>query len=270
MAEVSPYAEWRPFSGKSTTPLVFDIICVHTEVGRNEVSISIGAQPGHSYAHQYLAGSGYLAQCQDLRYRAAANLNGNWHVISIETEDVGGVFPVPWANPPWTQQQLDKLIPNIAWMCLRFNIPPVLIPNTRPGNRGLAYHRQGCQGNFVPYDGIVAGGELWSKAFGKTCPANRVAQFISIVIPGVQDLVWGVQPPPPEEEEEVEMDSYVMYNENGSFWLVEERAIHQISDDMYSRYINQLGLKAIAPTAADANALINHKHALMAADGVAV
>jgi hypothetical protein len=230
-AIITPGADWRPFEGKSTTPLVYDIICAHTEVGTNEGSIDIGSQPGHSYAHLYLAGTGYFAQCQDLRYRAAANLDGNWHIISWETEDMkGGVFPPTWTDPPWTEAQINTLVNGMAWQCVAFNIPPTLVPDTKPGRRGLAYHRQGIHGNFVPYDGIVPGGELWSSATGKSCPASRVEQFKTIVIPRIQAIVWGTPTPEPTLEELMKLGTFTLYNPNNTFWVIypEERMALQI------------------------------------------
>lgn len=187
MAVVAPMVdEYRQLSGKSTTPLVHDIVCAHTMVGTLEGSISWSSRDGGSYWHFGLGGTGKLVQCQDLRYRSAANLNGNWHVIPIETADIKeGVFADTWQDPPWTQAQIDKLVELIAWLCVRYNIPPVLIPDTKPGRRGLAYHRQGIN----PWR--VDGGELWSKSDGKTCPAKRADQFKNEVVPGVRALVLG-------------------------------------------------------------------------------
>ena len=199
MAIILPDAVWAPFSGKSTTPLRHDILCAHTEVGTNEGSISIGAQAGHSYAHCYTDCLGVTWQCQDLAYRAAANLDGNPYVISWETEDMDTRCFAPWGTscgnvPAWTAAQVDRLILDMAWCCLRFNIPPVLIPDTKAGRRGLGYHRQGVPGSPE----WVVGSLAWSSAAGKCCPDwRRIEQFVNLVIPGVQRIVWGT---PPVEE----------------------------------------------------------------------
>jgi hypothetical protein len=91
---------------------------------------------------------------------------------------------------------MDKLVDIIAWCCGRFDIPPVSIPNTLPGNRGLAFHRQGIDGNFPPEPSIFAGrvpdGELWSKFRGKVCPGDRrIKQFVEVVVPRVRAQVEG-------------------------------------------------------------------------------
>ena len=197
MATIAPMAEWKPFTGKGTTPLTHEIICAHTMVGKLMGSWSWANQPGNSYWHFGLGADGRLLQCQPLEYRSAANLEGNDRVIPIETEDgypdgrtsdAGQVWPA-WSGsdvPAWTSAQLDKLVELIAWLCKKYNIPPVLIPDTLPGRRGLAYHRQGID----PWR--VSGGEKWSLSTGKVCPGDRrIAQFTAEVIPRVQALVNG-------------------------------------------------------------------------------
>jgi hypothetical protein len=88
---------------------------------------------------------------------------------------------------------MDKIVALCAWLCKQFNIPPVLIPDTKPGRRGIAYHRQGIN----PWR--VDGGELWSKANGKICPADRVSQ-VNTVVSRVKTLVQGVDMTPTEHK----------------------------------------------------------------------
>lgn len=185
-----PYSSWHPFGGKSTTALQHDIVCVHTMVGTLAGSWSWANQAGNPYWHYGLNAQGDMWQCQDLAYKSAANLNGNWRVIPIETSDIGeGVFASTWQNPLWTQAQMDRLVDVISWLCVRFGIPPVLIPDTCPGRRGLAYHRQG----IVPQ--LRDGCERWSNANGKQCPADRATQFVNLVIPRVRARVLGTAEP---------------------------------------------------------------------------
>ena len=188
MAEVAPMAEWRPLTrAMSTTPLDHDVICLHTMVGTLAGSWSWSNRPGGTYWHFGVRSDGVCWQLQDLRFRSAANLEGNPYCIPIETSDLNeGVWPTTWAPRPWTQKQLDKIVQLVAWLCVRYDIPPVLIPDTKRGRRGIAYHRQG----IVPY--LVVGGDKWSNADYKTCPTDpRVNQIISYIIPKVQSLVNG-------------------------------------------------------------------------------
>jgi hypothetical protein len=189
-----PGAIWAPFSGKSTTQLVYETACIHTQVGFNQISYNLGAQPGHSYAHTYLDGDGSELQGQDLRYRAAANLEGNPYTISWECADHGPWFST-WNNqcgnvPDFTEAQVATLIRDLTWACLRFNIPPVLIPDTKPGRRGLAYHAQGIVPN------LVVGGRKWSLTAYKCCPDwRRIRTFVNRIIPAVRKNVLAILNP---------------------------------------------------------------------------
>lgn len=203
MAEIAPpaIATWKPFPGKGTATLTRDIACVHTMVGTLAGSWAYAAKAGNPYWHFGTSGSGECWQCQDLRYRAAANLQGNHRVIAIENADMGPGF-APWSGrcgdvPPFTGPQQAKLVDLLEWLCRRYQIPPVLIPDTRPGRRGIAYHKQGID----PWR--VDGGELWSKAEGKCCPDDRrINQLVREIIPEVARRIRGGPPAPPVPKED--------------------------------------------------------------------
>jgi hypothetical protein len=107
-------------------------------------------------------------------------------VIAIENEDIGGPFPL-WngANvPPLTDAQVEACAAILAWAHQEHGIPLQLCPDSRPESRGLAYHRQGIDGNFggFLFPGRVEGGEVWTRHFGKVCPGdNRIAQLPEIL-----------------------------------------------------------------------------------------
>jgi hypothetical protein len=193
-AEIVPasIALWKPFANKGTTLLKRDIVCVHTMVGSLGGSYSWANQAGNSYWHFGMAGSGELWQCHDLRYRSAANLEGNPYVIPIETADHGHPFAAWSGNcgdvPAWTGAQVDKLVELISWLCVRYGIPPTIVPDTQAGRRGLAYHRQG-----VPNSPEWKTGNLkWSSSVGKCCPDwRRIDQFKTKVVPRVRALAQG-------------------------------------------------------------------------------
>jgi hypothetical protein len=92
----------------------------------------------------------------------------------------------------------------VAYHCRVENIPPVIIPDTKPGRRGIAYHRQGCEhsdglGSHPGY--LVRGGERWSLSRGKGCPGpKRIAQLDKIIIPRVKAIL---KPPAPTPLPEV-------------------------------------------------------------------
>lgn len=146
----------------------YDVVCVHTIVGW---------APAHA-AHFSVKLDGTILQSRDTRFRSAANLNGNHRVIAIENEDGGR-----WAEP-LTDAQVAANARILAWAHATHGIPLQLCPDSRPGSRGLGYHRQGIDGNFATYrfPGRVPGGEVWSSARGKVCPGdNKIAQLPDIL-----------------------------------------------------------------------------------------
>lgn len=184
-----PGAAWRPLAsnwasqGRLTTP---DLICIHTMVGSlvgTESYFRSGNGAGFAGTESHF-GTGYdgeIRQWQDTAYRADANLNGNHRIISIENADYGPGFPAWNLNdggqvPAFTPAQAEANAQILAWAHRVHGIPLVLVPDSKPGRRGVCYHRQGCD----PYR--VAGGEKWSNAYGKVCPGNRrIAQIPSII-----------------------------------------------------------------------------------------
>jgi len=167
--------------------------CAHTQVGSYEGSWNWGNQDGNPYALCYCRGSGELVSAWPVNLRSAANLEGNPYVFPIECEDVNPLYFPAWSLkcgdvPAWTDAQVQTLIETFAWWCIRFNRPPVLIPDTKPGRVGLAYHRQGVP-NSPEW---VTGNDKWSSSVGKCCPDwRRIAQFKQEVVPGVAALVNG-------------------------------------------------------------------------------
>jgi hypothetical protein len=164
-----------------------DIVCVHTIVG---------FAPGGTAAHFTTSAAGAIVQCRDTTFRSVANAEGNHRVIAIENEDMGPRYG-PWdtndghAVPGFTPEQCESIARICAWAHDAHGIPLELVPDSRPGRRGIAYHRQGINGNFAGYafGGRVAGGERWSDARGKVCPGDRrINQLIGTIIPRAREL----------------------------------------------------------------------------------
>lgn len=203
MAQRNPHATWSPL-GVQTQPKMtaHDVICLHTMAGTFAGTKAMFLQNGYGGTESTygISGSGHAEQWQDRAYTADANLDGNPRVISIETADMGEMFPKgAWSNPPWTQAQLEAIALIVAWECSpaahrecpstwachRVGIPLVLM--TRSDQRGVGYHRLGVDGNF-PSSGLFAGrkqrggGEKWSNAAGKACPGDaRIAQMPLVI-----------------------------------------------------------------------------------------
>lgn len=207
MAIVAPasVSEWRPLGSRQTESrmLAHDVIGLHTMVGFLISTDRMWRPDGYAglESHFGVGGKwgpdvglnldGKVLQWQDLAYQADANLDGNPYVISIETAD-NARAPIQG----WTDKQVNAIVRLLNWLCSKeahvqcprswacriSGIPRQLIPNTRPGVRGIGYHRQGITGNYP--DRIVPGGVRWSNATGKTCPTDvRIAQIKHIIIP---------------------------------------------------------------------------------------
>lgn len=180
------YGTWRPLAGNwSAQPRMqkHDLIILHTMVGSLWSTDSYFRNRGYggAEAHFGVGHDGQLLQWQDTDWQAEANGAANNRAISIETADLGEGF-APWntqdgnAVPAWTDAQVDRIIDLIVWICRTHAIPCVPVLDSKPGRRGVAYHRLGVPGNVVP------GGELWSSARGKTCPGPaRIKQIPNII-----------------------------------------------------------------------------------------
>lgn len=163
----------------------YDIVCVHTIVGW---------APAHA-AHFSVRLDGTILQSRDTRFRSAANLDGNHRVIAIENEDGG-----KWWEP-LTDAQVRANADILRWANETHGVPLQLCPDSRPTSRGLAYHRQGIDGNFGGhrFPGRVAGGEVWTLSRGKECPGdNKIAQ-----LPDILTLAQGDNDMTPEQAKQL-------------------------------------------------------------------
>jgi len=191
----------------------YDIVCLHTIVG---------SAPAHA-AHFSTHADGRIDQSRDTRFQSGANLDGNPRVIAIENEDRGGPFPDwniddPHAVPKFTDEQVEACAKILAWAHKVHGIPLQLCPNSKPGSRGLAYHRQGIPGAFnedarFKFPGLVAGGEIWTETPGKACPGDRRIDQRSEILarakqleddmPSINDLLSAKLNPDEDESETV-------------------------------------------------------------------
>lgn len=209
-------AQWRPLAaGSPPNMAAHNIICLHTMVGYlvgtdvmfkrdgwtgTESHFGIGGKWGSDVTPGL---DGTVYQWVDTAHQADANYRGSREILSIETADNAPAAVDDLAE--WTPKQLDSIVDLVVWLCRTHNIPPVLIPDTRPGRRGIAYHRQGCkhsEGFKQPGSGwLVQGGVEWSTSLGKGCPGpRRIAQLRGIVIPRVRAALAPPPPPAPKPE----------------------------------------------------------------------
>jgi hypothetical protein len=193
-----PGCRWYPLGAQTENrQTTHNVIILHTMVGylvstdnlfrAGNGAGFIGLESHFGVGGQWgpdLGGSldGAIWQWQDLDYQAQASGEGNWRAISIETADNAPQRPEDIAA--WTPAQVDAIVDLVAWLCRRYDIPARLVPDTRPGSSGIAYHAQGTAVT------LSAGAERWSPTAGKPCPtARRIAQITGTVIPRVQQLL---------------------------------------------------------------------------------
>jgi hypothetical protein len=280
--------QYKPLSSQQTQPAMtaHDIACAHTMVGNltsthgmfmengyggTESHVGVGGKWGPD-ADKGLDGVAY--QWQDMRYSADANLDGSRRIISVETADNA---PHDAADiQDWTQKQLDKLIEmftricsldfhkncpehwvcrqGVVWNGVKVAIPPVLVPDSKPSRRGLAYHRQGIN----PWR--VSGGEKWSKYDGKECPADRrIKQFKEIVIPAVQANIKGNTVD--MEEQDMAQDTFIAWHSNVPYWC-EPGGKRQLTPDNARWLKDTVGIKDVgAATASFLNELPTYDEA---------
>lgn len=186
-----PGVDYRPISGMGGVPRMklYDVLCGHTIVGNDPAPA----------AHFSIRSDGYVTQNRDTFHQSAANYQGNHRCIAVETDDHDANTPADNPFPDWggsdvpamTDAQCEAFARIAAWAYATHGIPLVACPDSRPGSRGVAYHRQGIDGNWAgyAYGGRVDGGEHWSTSYGKVCPGDRrIQQILQVVIPRARVL----------------------------------------------------------------------------------
>lgn len=181
-----PVDRYRPGGSPATPMTSHRRVVLHTAVSDTDSLYGLFATPGNAVSHFYVRENGVVEQYIDTRIRSSANLEGNPDCITVEThdgygDDWGGGAP----GPRWTKAQVESLADLARWAKRVHNVPLRRLRSSRPGTRGVGWHRQGCDGNF-PASGILRGrvprGERWSYSFGKVCPTDtRIKQVAEIV-----------------------------------------------------------------------------------------
>jgi hypothetical protein len=251
--------QYKPLAIKQTQPamLAHDIICAHTMVGFLATTYEMFLRNGYGGTESHLGIGGVWGadipmeldgvayQFQDLMFSADANFEGSRRIISIETADNAPKSAKDLQ--PWTPKQLSTLITLMTRMCsLDFHqacppswrchqgtvwdgvlvaIPPALVPDSRPGRRGLAFHRQGID----PWR--VSEGEHWSVSNGKECPGDqRIWQLVHVVIPAVQANIKGNTVN--MEEQDVETTDKLMLGPGNQALLGQKDAVTTVGEAM--------------------------------------
>jgi len=180
-----PGAEWVGPYHDNGVMARYDIVCLHTIVG---------SAPAHA-AHFSTRGDGHIYQSRDTEFQSAANYNGNPRIIAIENADRDLSFS-SWdindghAVPGFTDQQIESLAQICAWAYSTHGIPLEACSDSRPSSKGIAFHRQGIDGNWAgfAFSGRISGGEIWTRSFGKVCPGDRRISQVSRIISRAREI----------------------------------------------------------------------------------
>lgn len=205
-------ANWRPVArylpdGPVNADMVrYDCAVIHIEDGewsRNE-AFNWYNTAGHAVPQfRFHTPTSAMDQYIDSKYRGSATLNGNHRVIAVECH---GLETNDKAKP-LTQENIRKLALWLVWCHKTHGIPLKWTNSSKPDSRGVTVHRKGIDGNFPQppgklLGGRVAGGEYWSKTFGKTCPTSTwIKQIHDDVLPLARRLAAEDTPLTPEDKE---------------------------------------------------------------------
>jgi hypothetical protein len=183
-------AEWRPLAADPTHQALMDAhdgIVLHTMVGSLSGTDAFFHQDGYTgtESHFGVGGDGTIYQWTDTARTADAQLEGTHRLLSIETADMGDPFP-SWTGsnvPAWTEKQLDAIAAIVAWAAATHDFPLTPMANSKPGQRGVGWHRLGIDSSPPFQPGYrVSGGEHWSTSVGKACPGDRRIHQVPEVI----------------------------------------------------------------------------------------
>lgn len=179
---------------KHRTPMAaYRRLILHTAVSSSASLFSWHQKVSHC-SHFYLRHDGVWEQYVDTRLRAPNQQDGNADSISVESQDMGGPFP-SWSGsnvPAWTAKQVEAIAELAVWLNTTHGIPLVQLPSSKPGTRGIGWHRQGIDGNFPGgiLAGRVSGGETWSGP-GKVCPGDRRIKQVPAIVARAKQIVEG-------------------------------------------------------------------------------
>lgn len=166
-----PGSAWKPISHNftsrkraTTRKLILHVAATHADSLYGWFS----NPTANASSHMYVAYDGTIEQYLDLDVISWASKDGNSDSVSVETAGQG--------SGRWTSAQVSSLVRIASFMNSHYGVPLTLMPNSRPGVRGVGWHRLGID----PWR--VSGGESWSSSRGKVCPGNdRIAQIPGIV-----------------------------------------------------------------------------------------
>ena len=196
-----PSATWRPLVRNYTAiNSTKNAVILHTSASGTATSLHgwFSNKDAQASSHFHVDNQGRVEQYLDTNHISWANGEGNSRSVTIETQGTG--------TEPWTDAQVTALVGLLRWCHTTHGIPLRPMSSSRSTERGIGWHRLGIDGNFPALPSILAGriqrggGEVWSKARGKTCPGDaRIRQIPGILAQATTPLTTASTPTPQED-----------------------------------------------------------------------
>src|SRR5690606_3315725 len=138
-------------------------------------------------SHLYVRRDGTLEQYVDMRYTAWTSGSGSATTIGVETQGMG--------SGKWTPQQVEALAQIVAWAHREFGVPLRVMSSSTASERGVGYHALGVPATSDQNARGVSktGGQLWSKAVGKTCPGPERIKQVPEIVARAKQIVAGAK-----------------------------------------------------------------------------
>lgn len=193
MALIYPGAVHRPTGDNGAMGRIPDVTSLHIAVTRAETSV-FGWQQSAKACHGFTGKGGYFEQYVSFDRRVAGTLNGNGHVVTLESYDglqpmsnpyreigIGGIYGTSANTGRWDAGQCERTSDILAWQSLTYGLNLRVMNSSRPGETGVGPHRLGVD----PWR--VSGGEVWTAHPGKPCPGDlRIQQIPGIVARAIE------------------------------------------------------------------------------------
>lgn len=178
-----PGAKWRPLTRNYTARATNkDCAILHSTASASARSMHTWFSQAKAYSssHFHVDDYGVVEQYVDTAHMSWANAAANSRSVTIETQGDG--------TKPWTPKQREAIVALLKWICKTHGIPVRQMQSSLKSEKGIGWHRLGCDGNFPAMPSILAGrgqrgkGESWSSARGKVCPgSDRIHQIPGII-----------------------------------------------------------------------------------------
>lgn len=237
---------WAQRTRSGTKPTA---VVLHVTASNASSQYDYFKNSGAACSHFHVAKNGHVEQYIDTVYRSAADLDGNYRTISIETQGLDD-------GTGWTPEQVTAIAGIVAWANVEHGIPLRLMESSFTSEHGLGWHRLGIDGNWPALPNVLAGrkqrggGEYWSHATGKTCPCDPRIHQVDDVLAQAQSGSSGFAPSPTPDPGDDDMPTWkkTSYPTDWSFDADGEfRTLKMsVSDDGKETYYSVLNAPAYA------------------------